>query len=219
MAINELLIYDRAVHAFFQVNKADDGTPIPSVFATPQRAFAALMDLYQLDPKDPKNKVPLPATALHRGNPTFDPTRYRFTDRWVNSYDKPPTHDKVNVMGPPQTILIDYSLEIWTYTSVEMLSIVKQLSMKFRGELAYIVVDLAEYGKKRFSIKDGGIQDASVLEPQEEERMLRMTMNVTLSAVLHRPLELVPTVLTVDLETRDETTDALLGTIEVTRDG
>lgn len=215
MAVNELLVYDKAMFDFFRVTDDENNKLIGSVFAPPQKAFAALKDLYEIDEKESNDRVPLPATACHRGDPMFDPTMYRFTDRWIARYDKPPRHDKVKVMGPPQSITLEYSLEVWTNTQVEKLNILKQLSMKFRGELAYIVVDLQEYGKKRFSIRNGGIQDASVLEPQEEERTLRSTMNVTLNAVLHQPLETRETVLTVEQQTRDMETDELLATSEV----
>jgi hypothetical protein len=218
MATNELELYDRAMFDFFRVLKEDCKTPVAGVFSPPQRAFAALKDLYDIPPTEPDKRVPLPATALHREHPVFSPAAYRFTDRWVNSYRSPPNHEKVEVMGPPQTVTLEYTLEVWTYTQVEMLNIHRQLLLKFRGELAYTLVDLAEYGKKRFSIQNGGITDASVLEPQEEERTLRSTMNVTLNAVLHRPLETLRTVLTVETQVRDLETDELLGTSEVTPD-
>lgn len=216
MAMNELELYDRAMFDFFRVLKEECRTPISCVFAPPQRAFAALKDLHDIPQEEPDDRVPLPALALHRETPIFDPLMYRFTDRWVNSYRSPPVHEKVEVMGPPQTVTIDYSLEVWAYTQVEMLNIQRQLLMKFRGELAYTLVDLAEYGKKRFSIRNGGISDASILEPQEEERVLRSTMLVTLNAVLHRPLETLRTVLTVETQVRDLESDELLGTSEVT---
>ena len=219
MATNELELYDRAMFEFFQVVKEDCKTPVPSVFAPPQRAFAALKDLFETQGVVVENnRVPLPATALHRDMPTFNPALYRFTDRWIARYDNPPDHKKVKVTGPPQSVTIPYVLEIWTYTQIEMLSILKQLSMKFRGELAYSVVDLREYGPKRFSIRNDGITDASNLEPQEEERTLRTTMNVTLNAVLHQPLETVRTVHIVETEIRELETDELLGSSEVTVD-
>lgn len=220
--VNELELYDYAMAEFFKLTAADCGDPIPLVFAPPQRAFAALEDLYEKQgitwDATKNERIPLPATALHRGLPLSRPEGYRFTDRWVNSYRSPPDHKKVDVMGPPQTVTIDYSLELWSYTQVEMLNMVKQLTMKFRGELAYIVVNLQEYGIKRFSVQNNGITDSSVLEPQEEERALRGTMSVALNAVLFQPLETRRTILTVETQVRDLETDELLSTSEVSAD-
>lgn len=218
MAVSELYLYDRAMFDFFRVLKDDCNTPVGAVFSPPQRAFAALKDLYDIPQDEPDSRVPLPATALHREHPVFNPAMYRFTDRWVNDYRFPPDHKKVDVMGPPQSVSINYTLEVWAYTQLEMLNIHRQLLMKFRGELSYTLVDLGEYGLKRFSILNGGISDSSVLEPQEEERTLRSTMNVTLNAVLFRPLEVRRTVLSVETEVRDLETDDLLAQSEVTSD-
>lgn len=211
--VNEIVIYDRAMVEFFSIYKSigRSGGLIPIVFAPPQRAFSLITHLYGEDRK----RVPLPAMAVHRMDTAFDSSRYVHKERTIVRYDSPPDHTKVKVMGPWHPITIPFVAEMWSYTTREMAWMIKNIWSKFIHEIAYITVDLEEYGRKKCSLRLDNIADTSSKEPGEEERQLRSTVNVTLNAVLHKPLQVVETIKTTTIEYRDQDSGDLLEIQEV----
>jgi hypothetical protein len=213
--INEFVIYDKAIHAWAKVliMRGMERKHAPIVFAPPHRAHAALKQLLKLDPS--VKRVPLPAMSVRRGEFTFDESRFHFNDRLIVNYPKPPLHTKVQVMKPWQPITIPYFIELWAYTQREALWMAKQMETKFLQQLAYIKVDLAEYGCKRLSIRKDAHTDISDYESAEADRSLRMTYNVTLSAAVLPALETRETVLGIDVDYRDLDTEDLIEQQEV----
>lgn len=209
--INELEAYDKAIVEFFSIPSRHTGEPVPIVYSPPQRAFSVLERLY----KPQNGKIPLPALSVHRGEFTLDSSRFHFFKRRVVSCPDPTGGTIVNVTPPPQTVTIPYFLEVWAYTTREMSSIIKVVATKFLQELAYITVDLEEYGKHYFALKLDGMSDASDLEPSEGERKLRTSFNLTLNGVFHKPLTPVKTVKIIQTDVKDESDTIVYETQEV----
>lgn len=183
------------------MTKLSDGSVIPIVFASAERAFATISELYG----EPNcTRVPLPAMALSRSDISDNRELYVHKQRSIYRYDDAPNHTKVKVAQSPQPKLLTYTLEAWCRTMREMNNLILQLSTKFNLDLAYIRVDLEEFGVKRFALKLESSTDASELEYGEQDRKLRHSLTMTLNGVFHKPMRTIETVKSVDVTWQDE---------------
>ena len=208
--LNELKVYDKALVNFFSVPKVEhpEAGLIPLVWSPPQRAFSTMAASLGLPP-DTK-RPPLPMMALHRMDFLGDWTRFNYYERAVVRYDSAPAYNLVKTCRPPQTVTIPYTLETWTLTTQEMNWVLHHLLLKFTQEIAYIQVNLEEYGCRTLSIRLEGYSNTTNLEPGEEERDLRISFNASLNGYIFRPLDQVKTVLEVDMVYRNwEDTETL----------
>jgi len=223
-------IYDNYDHAFadwasFYSYRPDDpkdkAKRIPSVFATPSRAFAQMERLLnqnrdrtfvkttQMNP----NTVPLPFLSYSRHSFRFDEERYRYGSL-TKGYQ---TLDKVKWVGMrmPYPVVISYSMDVWASTLRQLTSIKEQVALKFPlGSYSYLEIMHPEpFGKELIRITWDDWVDNSDLEPgSENSRTLRQTYTFSLYGWIVGPVKITPAVLSIwaQLYVRSNDTDELV---------
>jgi hypothetical protein len=201
--MNDLSLINKAVARFLNFSNPINQKKIPVVYAAPHRAFATLERLYKDNHAATKNtkkvKVPLPAMNFVITDVAPDPTRNNSNSpiiRYSSVTDPPET---VGVMDQGfTTVLISYSLDIWTKTYDVLYEIQKQLTNKFILQVSEITVDFVDIGTKNMYITLESISPASELEAGENDRKLRLNATLQVKGVILREITKYKTVLNIE---------------------
>jgi len=200
----------------------DRQRPINAVFASPERAFARLSQLYGRDRDYCDNRIFLPAMSIMRMDSIPAPDRYNYHNRVI--IKRYPENDPTPEMNyrdamfseSPQPFDLLYMVDFWAKTRNTLNDLVNQVKLRFRNNIDYMTVNFPFRGEKFIGMRVDSIGDASDLEPGDKDRMLRATMSFTVFGMFHRPLKTVRTVLDTEVKWYDvvENQEILLATTE-----
>lgn len=168
--MDEFFLYDQAMLEFCKVTLPNEANNIPILFATGSRAFERIKFLYQ---EINKRKITLPVMALMRTeiSPNFD--RWRFHPRMKVAFVDDQTKNELKVARSPNPIFISYTLDVRAILQTTLNFVKKQIFLRFLNNLAYVEVDLSDYGIQKIKIMWEGYSALSELEPGEGPIKLR----------------------------------------------
>jgi len=188
---NDYFIYDEAIvdlFTFFTIDKSvvpNASKAVPIVFEAPHRALARLARLYPAAAAAEIESRPfLPAVSVWSMDPTYAADRFRMHPNIRLSLSPDFSEVTVSDESIPQDII--YQIDMWAETRTELNELKLQYTDRFRGEIAYVTVNLEEWGSKLVSVRNDSIVNNSDLEPGEGERVLRLSATCTLRARIRR---------------------------------
>ena len=190
--------YDKAIKEFFSLKLK--GKPVPVVGpVNPMRAFAMMNQLMtkvgQIDPSvsNTDRFVPLPFMSFYRLPPVQNLERFRRSDLRKMQYDD--DGNSVLQSRMPFPYDIEYQLDIWCEYEDDLVTLTESLLRKYKGPMTYISIDHGpphgEYNIATF-FQQG--MDASELESDAEDRLLRYTLTIKVEGFLSFPAKKVKTV-------------------------
>jgi len=178
--IDQLLMYDQAVLTWIQDNFPPllEGRTTQLLIATQRKAFAEVTSGQIIDERTRK----LPRISLQRLDPENDPTRFN-SNRirrlgWCNPTQDPQSHLLSSKFPAP--VIIPYQIDMWTRFVKEMNLWERFIMETFSPSYTYLRIRPNDvWGWKMFSVFwEGAVINNSDLEPQEEERQIRKTINI-----------------------------------------
>jgi len=201
-ATDQFRLYDQAVRAWVLRAGETLGTPtFNCVFATPDRAFATLKDLLKKKYGDRSEKVrlmPYPVASIARVGHALDQERFLPQSRTyrgrVYSADQ-----KVSYNAPyPLPWDMTYQIDFWAKNrdTMNAFGLFVQTESTPLGRL---MVDFSPvwlpWGEKIVTFDLREITDNSQLEPDEEDRVLRLSATMVLHGWVLSAAKPTPTVL------------------------
>lgn len=168
----------------------DDGTPVPVVFATPDRAFAAMGRLLKargegnISDVTPKN-IPLPFISITSSSIQFDPSRYHGPVR----YSLGLTQDGLTSFSTIHPVPYDiaYRIEFWAKNE-EVMNVFKLwMTSSFTfGHEQFIDVNLSDiwpgWSRKIVPLRNDGMRFSGISEPEEGHRVIRNVADMSMGA-------------------------------------
>ena len=198
--------YDLAMREWLRAATVWNGRIVPVVFAAPLRAFSTYRQLLtdgMITPLDPPvdadlnfAKPPLPFISYTRGD--FKPglrQNQNYPVRNIAFLDGT-NKRRTGYTRYPMSVVIPYTVEIWTKTFQAQTFIVQRLLTQFWPKIAYWQVTTPFIDNLLMPIKLGGISDTSQLEGGADgERSLRMTFSLEVEGQMFFDLMQAPTFL------------------------
>lgn len=167
----------------------DDGSPVPVVFATPDRAFAAMNTLLKtkgevVNDVTPKN-IPLPFISITSSGIQFDASRYH----GPVAYNLGVAKDGQSVFTTVHPVPYDiaYRIEFWAKNE-EVMNVFKLwLTSSFTfGHEQFIDVNLADvwpgWSKKIVPLRNDRMRFSGIAEPEEGHRIIRNVADMSMGA-------------------------------------
>lgn len=188
--VSQFRNYDKAVFDWLSsVPTNDDGSPVPVVMATPDRAFSAINILLRergitTGDNSPKN-IPLPFISVASNTLELDPNRYHGPVDYVLGATK--DNSSVFHTKHPLPWNISYRAEFWS-KNMESMNVFKLwLATSFNeGYETMIPADLSnvwpKWTKKLIPVDNEGARFVGIAEPEEGHRVNRMAADFTLKA-------------------------------------
>jgi|ERR1035437_2315179 hypothetical protein len=180
--------YDLAVQDFLRIDL--NGSKIPMGFATPRREFGTQSELNPEDavslPPHGAKTVKLPSMVIQRTDWTESAERQRWT-----KVRKIKWNDDLNMVTQaqfPRAYDLSYQLDIWTKFRDDANILTAMTLTKFNRKYKGLTVDLGHpWGEKKVYLRVDGVHDLTELESDEEDREVRMTIDMLLEAWLPLP--------------------------------
>lgn len=188
--VSQFRNYDKAIYDWLsEAPTLDDGSPVPVVFATPDRAFSAMNLLlktrgYTTTDLTPKS-IPLPFISVTSNSIQFDPSR--FHGPVTMEIGKSDDNRSVYTTKFPIPYDIGYRVEFWAKNE-DTLNIFKLwmatgYSVGFEN---FIDVDLSNiwpFWKRRIvAVRNDGMRFSGNYEPEEGHRVLRAVADMSVNA-------------------------------------
>lgn len=202
--VSQIRSYDQSVNDWVQsAPLLEDGKPLRVVFATPDRAFAAMQHIVQgrvsENIEEMMRNVPLPFCSIHRSSFTFDPERFHGTSNYFRALGANPAATKIYQSKFPHPYDITYQIEFWAKNREALNVLQIWSSTQFESFEIFLDVNFRDswesWGTKAIPFENEGIVDHSNLEPGEGERVLRFSQGLTAKAWLVHEINTVPSVL------------------------
>jgi hypothetical protein len=196
----------------------DDGKahPVPIIWATQERAVAALLQDNVRQDSTVVDRIKLPTMAIYANGYNFNQSRYIYhraleylreveptgVPGYVRQGHKAPT----NIYGVTRGIPIDvsYTLYVWTMFVEDMNQILEQVVTKF-SPLAYIRVRGVSW---EIGVKLDSIANNIDVEPGDKnQRVVKFEFGMTAETYIPQPIERKKTVLRTKTEILDGLTE------------
>jgi len=187
---------------------APNGQPGPmfTQIATPDRPFAEMRNLYnkQLPERerrrDPIIRPDFPACSITRMGPQKDMGRRRHRGvfrraGWVSDQQK-----EVYQIPYPDPWNIPYQVDVTAINRRTLNLVQTWMMLQFDDDRFYVTVDFRQVHAEAykypyvFPVRFDSLDDTSDLEVGDGERFFRLTLTVTVEAMLMRPVRKVPVV-------------------------
>lgn len=197
--------YDRAVISFMRDNlKLEDGSSVPTVFATPDRYQSQMRKRFNLREDD---MIPLPACSVSQiGDTVLRPEAFLSHQNKLRRIRVYPDGEEVQngtgqtadgnatvsiSMPKPLPYNFSYQSDVWTKNRFEAMKFYRQVAVQFnRGVYTYLSVDHGwPLGRKIVPIFLDGITDNTQLETADGPRILRYTFSFRVEGWLAQPVE------------------------------
>jgi hypothetical protein len=203
----------------------EDGTPMASpadvaiVFATPERRYVDVFD-GEIPSSD---MLKVPRIAVMRMDPVYDPSREQSAPiRTRLGY--PPGEDpdrprKSYRMKYPAPYNLMYQVSFWTSKVWHMNIWTTEVMLQWKLDYRVFQIDtgLEQVGVQRYHVFMEALRNASDLEPQEGDRVIRYDIDLRCEAwIFPRAVEEQHLVHTITHEVVDQTTDEV---VQVTKRG
>lgn len=232
--IDQFRLYDQMVYDWlggleYPIQNKDGDIVFPSVprvFATPERAFAKMMEVINKDKTqrfrriDSIGQVPLPFISIWRQINEFDPQRYSRSVQRKMKYSDDCLEVRQSPYPSPQNI--PYQIEFWTRNRTIINYLLQWLALQFDNNVLYLGLNLRDFDLDMYpdpiaiQVKKDNFQDTSDLEPGEEQRNLRHTLSMTVRGFLFRPIRTVKTVEKTVFDVIDKNSNAIVDNVEIT---
>ncbi len=195
--VSQFRNYDDCVRRWLQTFPSqDDGSPIPVVMSTPDRAFAAMSTLLAAQGRDMSGatvkNIPLPFISVTSGNILFDGARYHGptsiilgkTEGRVESFS----------VDHPLPYNISYRVEFWSKNMEPMNALKLWWTASFaQGYEQYLQADLSNvwpaWTSKSIPITNDGMRFVGELEPEAGHRVIRMVGEIVLKGWVIPPVK------------------------------
>jgi len=177
--------YDISVARF--INLVYEGSRVPRIFSTPERAFATALRALRLKATE---SVPLPMVSISSTGPELTP-EYRTGGNLFRHIRH--TSDGKSVYGAadsPTPARLRYDIELWCRNRLQKNHLMVQFINLFnRFQQATIPVDHGDYGVYPSTVIElSSITEASNYEPEAEDIESRMSFQVEIAhSLIHRP--------------------------------
>ena len=205
--LDQLRIYDELIVKWLcsfchpQVKK---GNPLYLQFATAERGYAEIRNLDNRDKpdyqrnRDPIAKPLLPAIEVTRRGPIPDYTRQKTRVRIVGNFVDDTDKKKRYVSHYPKPYNLPYQIDFVSINRKTMNLIQTYFMLQYEDDRFLLIADFTKihkiFGKLFIPVVLSDFIDNSDLEPGENEREIRVTMDVSVSAWFFRPVKEVETV-------------------------
>lgn len=194
--VSQFRNYDLCVRDWLSTFPTDDqGSPIPVVSATPDRAFSAMNLLLKLkglgNGETPIKNIPLPFISVASGDLSFDPSRFHGQVDVFLGRTKDNTASYS--VRHPIPYNINYRAEFWT-KNMEPMNAFKfwWAADALPGHENFLTVDLSNvwpfWKAKLVPLENRGMKFVGELEPAEGHRVIRMVADFTLKAWIIPPI-------------------------------
>lgn len=214
---SQLRAYDQAVKNWLETFPSkDDGTTVPVVVSTPDRAFSSMRNL-MVSKGHPENmpvrSIPLPFISLYRTGAQFDARRNMGASGHVpKTFDYGNTR---NLQGRfPLAYILEYRVEMWAKNQQTLNTFQEHLSLAFNtGFENFISADLSSAGYyEDFSVPlvNEGIIFSGVEEPEQGHRVMRQILNMSLRSWIFGPRSEVGKVGQIIIDYVDDTVEEVL---------
>ena len=223
---SQMRAYDKAIKIWLETFPCkDDGTTVPVVVSTPDRAFSSMRNLMVAKghPENmPIRNIPLPFISLYRTGGQFDPIRNMGASGHV-PYTYASNSGSKAVARHPISYIIDYRIEMWAKNQQTLNIFQDYISLQFNtGFENYISADLSGLGYYedfKVPLVNNGFLFSGIEEPEQGHRVLRQILNVNLRCWIFAPLGTVGTVGEIIVDYCDNTVDEVLIDTQSIRDG
>lgn len=193
-------IYDAAVISEFSMEW--ENKEIPFVFATPQRAFAAVSNMLGVD----NARMPLPIMSLERTG--FSPSTQRQMVGPNVRLGNPnfPNLEHVTLSEAPKAIDIEYQVNCWCKTRTQLNTLQTIMMRHFTNDVTVIRLEIPAWGQFGLVTRLTSLSDTSVLDPGEDTRKMRFTASLVLAGFIFHVPRVMKTIgkITIESETREE---------------
>ncbi len=186
--------YDTAMKEFLQVKLKGKDVPLVGP-VPPHRARARMQDLLKEDPRAKKDDkfVPLPFISFTRMKPVYAQERFSRADLRKLDYTK--GGNRTLMARRPMPYDLSYQVDIWCEFEDDMTTLTEAYLRRWRGPIRNIEVWHGEpFGNYKIAASITDINDNSQLESDDEDRLLRTMITITLEGFLSFPATEVPTV-------------------------
>lgn len=222
--------YGKAFVDWVRAHTLHDGKPIEYVFATPERAFAALEKKLAGRTRKPLPDhqahpiqglvYPLPWGSISRTGLALDHTRYAICGH-SRLYRNVDTNRYIGAPWP-QAVNLTYQVDLWGRNLEELQALANQLLLAMtEGWSTFIRVEHPfPYGTLRVFTQLMENRDLSVLEHPTDQRQLRWMLSFQMEGWIARPQVEVPIVEKITIPVHELTAageeGGLFETVEVT---
>lgn len=198
---SQIRAYDQAIKNWLETFPAkDDGTVVPVVVSTPDRAFASMRNL-MVSKGHPENmpvrNIPLPFISLYRTGASFDASRNMGASGHV-PYNYAAKTGKILQARHPIAYLFDYRVEMWAKNQQTLNNLQEYIAFSFSTGFQHTIsADLSQLGYYedfQVPLVNNGIIFSGVEEPEQGHRVMRQVLNVNLRAWVFGPQSEVGTV-------------------------
>ena len=194
LGVNQIRLHDHAVRNWVASieNHTSGDLDLNVIFATPDRAFATLEQLLKkrLGDRATKTKVmPYPYASVARIGYRYAPDRQRPIGRFLTGVY---TSDKRTTYGVkwPNPYDFEYQIDFWA-RNVDTIDLFNQWTLSESAPEGTISLDFSPvwvgWGHKLLYFTLGGSTDNSVLEGDEQARVARLTVSITLKGWILLP--------------------------------
>lgn len=154
--------------------------PILCVFATPERALAQVHKHLKESAADVK-VIPLPFISISRTSDLFDHSRYCKTEIRRQFWDA--DNQCYVAFARPQPMKVTYQISLWARLLRDINDVQAQIVRGLRANETYLSVVVPPPLDSLYALTTlDNIQDVSVLEGNDEQRLLRRVFTFNVSA-------------------------------------
>lgn len=205
--LDQLRIYDIMVIEWlcsFCHPSVIKGKPLNLKFATAERGYAQIRNLdnsekpdYQRN-RDPISKPKLPAIEVTRRGPLPDYTRQKLRVQLVSGFVDDTDKKKRFVTHYPKPYNLPYQIDFISINRKTMNLIQTYFMLQFEDDRFLLVADFTKihkvFGKRYIPVVLNDFIDNSDLEPGENEREIRVTLDISVIGWFFRPVKEVETI-------------------------
>jgi len=194
LTVNQIYLYDQAVRKWVValVKRTGGLNDLNVIFATPERAFAKLKDVLQKkygDRAEHLKNMPYPYASISRLGSTFSPVRYQGRGLFRANSNSADNELAYTVQWPLPWDM-NYQIDFWART-VDTAQTFQQWFEADTTPEGNLLVDLTPvwppFGKKIVFTTNSGITDNTILEPEGEQRAVRLTATLTVKSWILMP--------------------------------
>lgn len=214
---SQLRAYDQAIKNWLETFPSkDDGTTVPVVVSTPDRAFSSMRNLMVAKghPENmPVRNIPLPFISLYRTGAQFDARRNMGASGHVpNTFGYGNTK---NLQGRfPLAYLLEYRVEMWAKNQQTLNTFQEHIAIGFSTGFENVIsADMSEagyYDDFQVPLVNNGIIFSGVEEPEQGHRVMRQVLNMNLRGWIFGPRSEVGKVGEIIIDYCDDTVGEVL---------